>query len=192
MSTESSGDEWGLEGLTRTETDGSPEEPAIELLPEDEAEPIADEGNDVREQLVELREANLRVRADFDNFRKRVARERLELTERARGDLVERLLPVVDNLERAVRSAEDAGEAGAWVEGIRMVQGQFLGILEDEGVRPIEAVGQEFDPMVHEAVATAASADLPSGSVLGEVRRGYRIGDRVLRPAQVVTSSGSP
>ncbi len=185
-------DEREMEIVTESETDGSPRESAIDLAPEDEAERIADEVNDVQEQLAELREANLRVRADFENFRRRVTRERLELTERARGELVERLLPVVDNLERAVRSAEESGAGEAWVEGIRMVQGQFLAVLEEEGVRAIEAVGLEFDPMLHEAVATTASAELPAGSVVGEVRRGYRIGDRVLRPAQVVTSSGSP
>jgi molecular chaperone GrpE len=157
-----------------------------------EAEPLSIVPNGADAELQELREANLRIRADFDNFRRRTARERIELGERAQGDLIEKLLPVLDNFERALRAAEEAGAGAAWLEGVRMVHGQFLEVLEDASVRAIEAEGQEFDPMLHEAVATAPSIEVGAGHVLREVRRGYRVGDRVLRPTQVVTSSGSP
>lgn len=141
-------------------------------------------------EVEELRAANLLARADFENFRKRAARERLEIADRARGDLVERLLPVLDNLERACAAASEEDKASAWYEGLSMVYGQFVQQLREEGVEPIEAVGAAFDPAYHEAVSVTPHPDAPEGAIVFELRKGYTLRDRVVRPSQVVTSSG--
>lgn len=170
-------------GLDDSEDGGSPvcvEDPA--------ADPVAR----LESHLAEAREAALLARADLENYRRRTARERLEQTARAQGDLIERLLPVLDNLERAVGAAEKDGSAPAWTEGVRMVHAQMLAALAETGARTIEAVGRPFDPMFHEAVATTPSAEVPEGTVLEEVRKGWLLGERVLRPTQVVTASGRP
>jgi len=141
-------------------------------------------------ELEELREANLLARADFDNYRKRAARERLEVADKARGDLVERLLPVLDNLERACDAASEDDRSCAWYEGLSMVREQFLQVLRDEGGEPIRAGGEAFDPDRHEAVSTTPDPEAPEGVIVHELRRGYTLRDRVVRPSQVVTSSG--
>jgi len=140
----------------------------------------------------ELRAANLRIRADFDNFRKRVARERQDLTGHAKAELARKLLPVLDNLERAVDAAEDQGVEASWLEGLRIVRGQFLEALATEGIEPVEVLGKEFDPEIHEVIATLPNEVVPRGWVVAEVQRGYRMGDTVVRAARVVTSSGDP
>lgn len=143
-------------------------------------------------EIEELRDANLRIRAEFDNYRRRTARERLDITDRARADVIVRLLPVLDSIERALRAAEEQGVEQPWVEGLRMVHQQFLSALADEGVEPIECLGQLFDPTCHEAVATVANELVPRGYITSELQRGYRLGELVLRPSQVVASEGDP
>lgn len=143
-------------------------------------------------RIAELEDANLRVRADFENFRRRAAKQRLEIAEHAKAELARRLLPVLDNLERALETAEEQSVEGSWVEGLRMVHSQFLAALKEEGIEPIEALGVEFDPNLHEAVATMPHPIAPKGVITAEVSRGYRLGSTVLRASQVVTSSGAP
>ncbi len=178
---------------------GAPEVAATEVpaeVPESEAsEQGAQEASDLaaeRDRLAAeceaLADALLRLRAKFDNFRKRMSRELIESRERARGDLLSELLPVLDNLDRALDAAEHHDE-GKVLTGVRMTRDMFADLLRRSGVEEVETVGAPFDPTVHEAVAVQASSE-PEGTVMGVVERGYRQGNRVLRPARVVVSAG--
>ena len=133
-----------------------------------------------------------RARADFDNYRKRVERERPVLAEAGVRDLVGELLPVLDNLERALEALVAAGDEGAAgiVAGVEMVKQQLGGLLAGRGVEEIPAHGEAFDPTVHEAVQGVPSPDHPEGTVVAVVERGYRMSDAVIRPARVVVSQG--
>ena len=126
----------------------------------------------------------LRLAADFDNYKKRVRQEQSETVQRANAELIERLLPVVDNFHRVIESApEEVDEA--WLKGIKLTLQQLDELLVAQGVSPIEAVGQPFDPMLHEAIGHEESDEQPEDTVVSEVRRGYRLHDRVVRPALV-------
>lgn len=164
--------------------------------------------------LAAAREQNLRLQADFENWRKRVARESQELDHRIRGELIARLLPVLDNFERALEAA-GVGNQGSGVrvqgaggseqeindqpttdhrpltahdplvQGVRMVFDQLTFLLSEMGLTPLESVGQAFDPKLHEAVGTRVCADFPDGCIVEEHERGYRFGGEILRPAKV-------
>jgi molecular chaperone GrpE len=126
----------------------------------------------------------LRQAAEFDNYRKRVDRERRETTQRAAGDVLEALLPVVDDLERALQV--DAGpEAATYRKGVELIYRQLQDLLARRGVTTIDAVGQAFDPRFHQAITYETSPGRSEGEVIEEVRRGYMHGDRLLRPAMV-------
>lgn len=128
------------------------------------------------------RERYLRLYADFENLKKRVERERIEHRLRATESLLARLLPVLDNFERAL--AARGGEESLR-SGVQMIYRQLFDELRREGLRPVEALGQAFDPKVHEAVATTSDSGLPAHTVVGELQRGYFFGDRLLRPSLV-------
>lgn len=127
-----------------------------------------------------------RVAAEFDNYRKRVARDQQALVARASANLVERLLPVLDDLERALDAAERHEEATV-LDGVRMTRDALQGVLAGEGLVEIEADGA-FDPHAHEALMTTPADDVPSGDVVEIVQRGFRLGDVVLRPARVIVA----
>lgn len=128
----------------------------------------------------------LRMTAEFDNYRKRVDRERRELSEAAAADLIRDLLPIMDDLERAMAAARaNAGGEHALLRGVELTHRQLLDQLRRRGVEPIEAVGQMFDPELHESVAAEPAAGKPDGEILEEYRRGYRAGGRLLRPSMV-------
>jgi molecular chaperone GrpE len=129
-----------------------------------------------------------RVAADFDNYRKRAARDQASLVARAHERLVKELLPVLDNLERALEAGEQTEEAKL-AEGVALVARELRAALEREGLVEIETDGK-FDPHVHEALLTQPS-EAEEGSVIEVLQKGYRLGDRVLRPARVVISQGS-
>jgi molecular chaperone GrpE len=135
-----------------------------------------------------VRERFLRLQADFENLRKRTDRERDEHVRHATSALVARLLPVLDNFERAIAAGRMPGGVEALLEGVELVQRQLLDELQREGLRIIEAQGSHFDPGVHDAVATDASSGLPANIVVEEMRRGYYFHDRVLRPSLVRVS----
>ena len=141
-------------------------------------------------ELAAEKDRNIRLLADFDNYRRRVTREKNETYQRATESAIADLLPVLDNFDRAIAQAPAAGDPFA--DGVRMVFSQFSEVLAKAGVKPIEALGADFNPADHEAIAYQPSADAPEGKVIYEARRGYRIGDRVLRPASVIVSSGAP
>jgi molecular chaperone GrpE len=130
-----------------------------------------------------------RVAADFDNYRKRAARDQQSLVARAHERLVKDLLPVLDDLERALEAAEQHEEAKL-EDGVRLVHRELRGTLEKEGLVEIETDG-EFDPHVHEALLSQPSEE-EDGAILQVIQKGYRLGDRVLRPARVVISQGEP
>ncbi len=150
---------------------------------EGELKKAADERADLAEKLA-------RRQADYDNFRKRTERERKEIYGRALGDVVGRLLPVLDNLQRAL-DAERTVQAGEsedfrhFVRGIELIGKQLAGALESMGVEVVPTVGERFDPHVHEAVATEESDEFEPDTVMQEMQRGYRLGDKLLRPAMV-------
>ena len=129
----------------------------------------------------------LRLAADFENYKKRAARERQEYVTLANERLIGQLLPILDDLERALSAAEEHQEAQL-EEGVRLVHRSLAGLLERHGVSPIETDGM-FDPHVHEALLSQPSEE-EEGSVLDVVQKGYKLGDRVLRPARVVVSGG--
>lgn len=137
-----------------------------------------------------LQDQLLRARAEFDNYRRRVARENEQLRTTAAQALMRDLLPIVDNMERALSHVEDKTDGLAL--GIEMVLKQFTGVLAARGLEPIAALGEPFNPHIHEALTHQPSAEYPEDTVMEEFQRGYRLGDFVLRPTQVVVSSGRP
>jgi molecular chaperone GrpE len=148
----------------------------------------------VQAALAEAQDAVARRQADFENYRKRVERERTETYKRVVGEVVRKLLPVVDNLGRALdaeRSVEatESKEFRHFLSGVELIAKQLNELLESFGVEPIAAVGERFDPHIHEAVVTEPSDEHEPDTVVEELARGYRIGDRLLRPAMVKVSS---
>ena len=151
--------------------------------------------SDLRAQLEEAqREATQfhalmqRVQADFVNYKRRMEEERAALQERANESLVLRLLPVLDDYERALQYVPDVEEFRPWAAGVELVYRNFKGALESFGVSPIQALGMGFDPMEHESVSYEFSDDFAEGVVMSVVREGYKLHGRVLRPAQVTVS----
>lgn len=140
--------------------------------------------------LAEAQDAAARRQADFENYRKRIERERSETHSRAAAEVARKLLPVVDNLARALDAertvaTQESNEFRHFVHGVELISKQLDAVLESLGVQPIVAVGEPFDPHIHEAVATEASDEYEPDTVTEEITRGYRIGDRLLRPSMV-------
>jgi molecular chaperone GrpE len=145
-------------------------------------------------QLAEAQEALVRRQADFDNYRKRIERERGETYNRIVAEVAGKLLPVVDNLSRALESersveASESKEFRHFLHGVELIGKQLNDVLESFAIQPIVAVGERFDPHIHEAVVTEASDEYEPDTVISEMQRGYRIGDRLLRPSMVKVSS---
>jgi len=137
----------------------------------------------------ELRDLAQRTRADFENYQKRMQRDLAQERRYAHAPLANGLLPALDNLDRAMAAAKQAGESGPLVQGVAMVQTQLLDLLRRNGITRIEAEGKPFDPNLHQAVMQHPSASVPPGTVLQVLEQGYTIHDRVLRPASVVVSA---
>lgn len=162
----------------------------------------AAEGIDLEREVERLREAveaktreaeatrdrYVRTVAEFDNYRKRAAREREEVVRSASEALVRDLLPVLDNFDRALSAARQDPAAAAVTAGVELIQRELLRVLERAGVTPFTAVGAPFDPERHEAVARVPAAGRPEMSVVDEIARGYTINGRVLRPAKVTVA----
>ena len=142
--------------------------------------------------LQALNDRLLRLQADFDNFRKRTLREKGEISKRANEEIMTELLSVLDHLDMALAAAAEHATEGPVAAGFKMVSDQLLGVLVRFGLRPVDVQGQAFDTSLHEAVAHIPSAVVPENGVITQIRRGYALGEKLLRPAQVVISSGSP
>ena len=160
------------------------EEPVEEAIEEHVEETVEEPA--AEESAPAPDESYLRLAADFDNYRKRVAREQVELTRRANERLLNELLPVLDDLERALEAAAEHEEAKL-EEGVRLVHRSLLGLVERHGLSEIEADGA-FDPHVHEALLAQPGEGAAEGSVLQVLQKGYRLGDKVLRPARVIVA----
>lgn len=142
----------------------------------------------------ELKNSLARRQADFENYRKRVDRERNETYNRVVADIAEKLLPVSDNLKRALETeasveAAESDEFRHFLSGVDLIWKQLNGVLDALGVKPIVAVGEPFNPHIHEAVVTEASDEHEPDTVIQEIRSGYRIGDKLIRPALVKVST---
>jgi molecular chaperone GrpE len=149
------------------------------------------EAEDPAESDAAVRQRLVRLRADYDNLRRRSEREREEFELHANGELVGRLLPVMDNLERALAANASSDPKDPLREGLVMIHRQLSEQLSQAGLRPIDAVGRPFDPNLHDAFATESSSDHPANTVLEEMQRGYLFQDKVLRPALVKVSTGN-
>ena len=136
------------------------------------------------------KERYARTLADFDNYRKRMARDREELAQFAAKDILKDLLPTVDNLALALDKAENKEDP--FVQGVKLAYDGFLKVLADHGATPLDSVGEPFDTNFHDALAQLPSADVPEGTVMNEVKRGWLLHGKLLRAAQVVVSSGAP
>ena len=130
-----------------------------------------------------------RLAADFSNYRKRNEAERVDFVKYAKSDLIKRLLDVLDGYDRALETTPADAEGQPWLEGLRLVERKLRQLLESEGLQPLHAAGQPFDPYLHEAVAHLES-DAPEGTVVSEYQKGYRLHERVIRPALVTVSRG--
>ncbi len=172
---------------TAPDPGGSPPPEAVRGSASSDAEAdggaASDDLAEVRRQRDDHYQRLLRTTAEFDNYRKRTDRERRELAEYGATDLLTDLLPVVDDLERAL--AADTQDAEVYRRGVEIIHKQLLDLLEKRGVTPIEALGADFDPNVHQAVTQEASDTHRDGEVIEELRRGYTMRDRLLRAAMV-------
>jgi molecular chaperone GrpE len=149
----------------------------------DPAPALADEIVELRKERDALHDRLLRQAAEFDNFRKRVERDRKDLVQSASLDFVQELLPVIDDFERALQI--DAPGADSYRQGIEIIHRALMEMLRKRGVTPVDAVGMPFDPQVHQAVAYEEAPDRRDGEVMEQFTRGYRLGDKLVRPAMV-------
>ena len=171
--------------------DGSPDQESAVLAPEQAAENDGDDPTvGLQADLDRFRDLALRSQADFDNFKKRAAREKEDAIKYANSSLLERLIAIVDNFELGLSAAKEEGEQSPIYAGMNMVLKQLTDFLAENGLQPIDAEGQKFDPNLHEAIAHEPSDTVPEGVVVRQTRRGYRLKDRLLRPSGVVVSSG--
>lgn len=164
----------------------------VEIRDDSGAEPRDQEDPTMSLQadLDRFRDLALRSQADFDNYKKRSTREKEEAIRYANSSLLEKLIAIIDNFELGLSAARGEGEKSPIYSGMSMVLKQLTDFLTENGLQPIDAAGQKFDPNLHEAIAHEPSKDVPEGTVLRQTRRGYRLKDRLLRPSSVVVSSG--
>lgn len=157
---------------------------------EPEATAPESEAKDPATEAEKFRDLAMRTAADFDNYRKRAAREKEDAIRYANTSLLETLLPVVDNFELGLEAARGTSEGEAILQGLAMVQRQLADFLASVGVQEIVTEGADFDPNLMEAVGHENSDTVPEGTVLRQTRRGYKLRDRLLRPASVFVSKG--
>jgi molecular chaperone GrpE len=154
----------------------------------DQVERDLDELGETKRERDEYLELAQRTRADFENYRKRVAKETSEALARGKAELARELLPVIDNLERALETGSDAAAHEALVKGVGLVLEELRGKLAGAGVEAFDPKGEKFDPQLHEALSTQPAEGTGSGVVLETLEKGYRLNGQVLRPARVVVS----
>ena len=141
---------------------------------------------DAREQIDELNARVLRLTADYDNYRKRAQREKEDVRQFSNQDLLEKLLPVLDNFEMAITAVKEADPSIK--DGVQMIYDQLYAVLKDSGMEPIDAMGEVFDPNLHEALSQEETANVNEGTVVQQVQRGYKLNERLVRPARVVVA----
>ena len=159
--------------------------------PADQAPESTESAEDaLKAELAAANDRNLRLMAEFDNFRRRSAKEQLELIETANGKLLEKLSEVQDNFERAFASENKAKDLEAFEKGMQMIYNQFAKILTDAGLEQIDPTGAEFDPNCHEALMQQPSETVPEGHVVTVFQKGYKLKNKILKTAKVIVSSG--
>ena len=177
-----------------TENADSSAENAAAAGAEQPAEPAADSTESpediLKAELAAANDRNLRLMAEFDNYRRRTAKEQLELIETANGKLLEKLSEVQDNFERAFASENKAQDLEAFEKGMQMIYNQFAKILTDAGLEQIDPTGAEFDPNMHEALMQQPSETVPEGHVVTVFQKGYKLKNKILKTAKVIVSSG--
>lgn len=167
------------------------EEELVEETTEEAEEAVAESPEKDSKELEEMAQRLMRLQADFDNYKKRVEKERVSLIEYASAGLLEKLLPVIDNFDRAIANenkGEDS-EGEGFYQGVVMIRNQLLEALESQGLEEIAALGESFDPNYHNAVSQIASEDHESNTVVEVYQKGYKLKDRVIRPSMVVVAS---
>lgn len=183
-----------------TDSECHPEQSASDVegsSAEQPAEPAADASTSsatetaaLKAALADANDRNLRLMAEFDNYRRRTAKEQLELIETANGKLLEKLSEVQDNFERAFASENKAQDLEAFEKGMQMIYNQFAKILTDAGLEQIDPTGAEFDPNMHEALMQQPSETVPEGHVVTVFQKGYKLKNKILKTAKVIVSSG--
>jgi len=148
-----------------------------------EIETLEKQLEEAESKVSEYKDGWMRSQADFQNYRKRIERDNEMTYASMKGDIIKKVLPVLDDLERALQNRPS--NSGAWVSGIELIQKKLLSLLEAEGVQRIEAVGAAFDPNFHEAISHEPIVGVQSGHVIAVVQNGYMLGERVIRPALV-------
>jgi len=186
------------ETTTNAFTEEHPEQKPADMNPGDAPSDAGDKQVEETEEsafaklqadLDRFRDLALRSEADMQNFRKRAAREKEDAIKYANTSFLDRLIPVLDNFEMGLTAAR-SDKNSAILAGLEMVSKQFTDFLSDVGVQTIDATGQKFDPNLHEAISQEASPDVPEGHVIRQLRKGYKLKDRLLRPSNVVVSKG--
>ena len=147
-----------------------------------------DKKDPLKEKVDELNDRVIRQMAEFENFRKRTDKEKAQMFEQGQSNVLEKLLPVIDNFERGLAAVPEAEKDGAFADGMNKIYKQLIKQLEDLGVTPIEAVGKEFDPNLHNAVMQVESSEFESGFVAQELQKGYMFHDTVLRHSMVAVA----
>lgn len=182
-------DEQQIQPAAETENQASPE-PLVRLDPSTLTPEQLDELTQRAEKADENWDRLLRTTADLENFKKRAAREKQEAIKYANETLLEKLLPVLDNFDMALTAAQtESNEAAqSLLKGISMIQQQFKSVLTGAGVEEIDALGHTFDPKLHEAVAQRETTEAPEGQVIQQLRKGYKLKERLIRPATVVVA----
>ena len=170
-----------LEGQDPT----SEEIPDIGLSSEEQVESLQSSLDEMTAQAEEYLDGWQRARAEFANYKKRILKENTEIRQVARGDVIKIYLDILDDLERALGEKPTQGEGKTWSEGIELIVQKLHNRLEAEGIKPMNPLGEEFDPNIHEALMKAESDEYESGQIIEVMQEGYWIGDKVLRPALV-------
>lgn len=155
---------------------------------ETEGKNLRQELEEAQQQIADLKDRYLRKAAELENYKKRIDREFTNIIQRANEELILDLLPVVDDLERSLTLTKDGKDFDSLYKGVELIYQKLLRALSSRGLQPLESVGQEFDPTKHDALLQVESDHHPPNIVIEEHERGYRLGDRVIRPAKVVVS----
>ncbi len=163
-----------------TPVDPTPETPSDATQPEATVDPAA--------EIAKYRDQSLRSQAELDNFRKRAARDREDSVRYANTGLLDRLLPILDNFELGLDAASKATDASGILQGMSMVRKQLQDFLTESGVETVDAEGQVFDPNIHDALGQEATNEVAEGTVFRQLRKGYKLRDRLLRPATVIVA----
>jgi molecular chaperone GrpE len=167
-------------------------EAPTEVLPAETPDaPALDPLEQALQDIDKWKDLAYRSQAELDNFRKRTTREAQEARTYANGELLRAIIPILDNFEMGLDAARTESETSMIFMGMQMVHRQFQDLLKDFGVQEVEALGKAFDPNVHDAVSQEPTADQPEGTILRVTRKGYRLKDRLLRPASVIVSSAA-